>query len=127
MRVVSISDKTVKEVTNFIPPAEALKQFLSAFGEEGETLRDSLLKAISDTESSLASIHNWDRSQGLRKCHSRTVVKTRRSRAQIKAFLTGVEPPKEPHLNRKTRSKKKKTKKAMDAFAKFPQRFNNCF
>ncbi len=127
MRVVPISDKTVKEDTNLIPPAEALKMFLSAYGEEGETLRDSLLKAISDTESSLASIHNWDRSQGLRKCHSRTVVKTRRSRAQIKAFLTGVEPPKEPHLNRKTRSKKKKTKKAMDAFATLPQRFNNCF
>lgn len=126
-RVVSISDKTVKEDTNLIPPAEALKRFLSAFGEEGETLRDSLLKAISDTESSLASIHNWDRSQGLRKCHSRTVVKTRRSRAQVKAFLTGVEPPKEPHLNRKTKSKKKKTKEAMDKFAAFPQRFNNCF
>ena len=127
MRVVPTSDKSVKEDTNLIPPAEALKMFLSAYGEEGETLRDSLLKAISDTESSLASIHNWDRSQGLRKCHSRTVVKTRRSRAQIKAFLTGVEPPKEPHLNRKTRSKKKKTKKAMDAFVTLPQRFNNCF
>ncbi|KAL7515988.1 hypothetical protein ACHAWX_001049 [Stephanocyclus meneghinianus] len=55
-----------------------------------------MLTAIENTESSLAKIHAWDRSLGLRKCHNRTVVKTRRSRAQIKAFLLGAKPPKEP-------------------------------
>mmetsp|Transcript_30052 Transcript_30052/g.47084 ORF Transcript_30052/g.47084 Transcript_30052/m.47084 type:complete len:696 (-) Transcript_30052:1206-3293(-) len=98
-----------------IPPKEALKIFLSAHGKKGEALREAMLKAISETEGSLADIHSWDRSQGLRKCHNRTVVKTRRSRAQLKAFLTGVEPPKEPHLNRK-RQKKKKSKKMDDVF-----------
>mmetsp|Transcript_23191 Transcript_23191/g.35824 ORF Transcript_23191/g.35824 Transcript_23191/m.35824 type:complete len:701 (+) Transcript_23191:59-2161(+) len=98
-----------------IPPEEALKIFLSAHGEKGETLREAVLKAITDSEGSLATIHSWDRSQGLRKCHSRTVVKTRRSRAQLKAFLTGVEPPKEPHHNRK-RQKKSSSKKMDDVF-----------
>ena len=93
-----------------IPPKEALEKFLSAHGEKGATLREAVLKAISETESSLATIHAWDRSQGLRKCHSRTVVKTRRSRAHLKAFLMGVEPPTEPHQNRK-RPKKNKSKK----------------
>jgi len=103
------------EEPNKVPPKEALELFLSAYGEKGETLRDAMLKAISETESSLATIHSWDRSQGLRKCHSRTVVKTRRSRAQIKAFLTGVEAPKEPYQNRK-RSKKSKSKNMVDVF-----------
>lgn len=98
-----------------IPPKEALKIFLSTHGKKGEALREAMLKAISETEGSLADIHSWDRSQGLRKCHNRTVVKTRRSRAQLKAFLTGVEPPKEPHLNRK-RQKKSKSKKMDDVF-----------
>jgi hypothetical protein len=93
-----------------IPPRDALEKFLSAHGEKGATLREAVLKAISETESSLATIHAWDRSQGLRKCHSRTVVKTRRSRAHLKAFLMGVEPPTEPHQNRK-RPKKSKSKK----------------
>lgn len=91
-----------------IPPAEALKSFLSAYGEKAETLRSTMLKAISDTERSLATLHSWDRSQGLRKCHNRTAVKTRKTRANIKAFLKGVEPPREPYLNRK---RSKKTKK----------------
>lgn len=98
-----------------IPPKEALKIFLSTHGKKGEALREAMLKAISETEGSLADLHSWDRSQGLRKCHNRTVVKTRRSRAQLKAFLTGVEPPKEPHLNRK-RQKKSKSKKKDDVF-----------
>ena len=98
-----------------IPPKEALELFLSAHGEKGETLQKAMLRAITETEGSLASIHSWDRSQGLRKCHSRTVVKTRRSRAQIKAFLNGVEPPKEPHKNRK-RSKKSKSKTVAHVF-----------
>ena len=105
--------KNVEEPSK-IPPQEALMMFLKAHGEKGETLREEMLKAIGETERSLAIIHSWDRSQGLRKCHSRTVVKTRRSRAQIKAFLTGVEPPKEPHRNRK-RSKKNKRKRGTDA------------
>lgn len=103
------------ERPNRIPPKEALEIFLSTHGKKGEALRESMLKAISDTEGSLATIHSWDRSQGLRKCHNRTVVKTRRSRAQLKAFLTGVDPPKEPHLNRK-REKKSKSKKVDDVF-----------
>eukprot|EP00984_Skeletonema_dohrnii_P010603 scaffold4131_cov96-Skeletonema_dohrnii-CCMP3373.AAC.6 len=106
--------KTVEEPIK-IPPEEALKIFLSAHGEKGEKLREAMLNAITDTEGSLATIHSWDRSQGLRKCHSRTVVKTRRSRAQLKAFLTGVEPPKEPHHNRK-RQKKRSSKKMDDVF-----------
>ena len=60
-----------------------------------------MLEAISETEKSLVTIHAWDRSQGLRKCHSRTVVKTRRTRAKIKAFLMGVDPPKEPQKKRR--------------------------
>lgn len=104
------SEKPIK-----IPPKQALQMFLSAHGKKGETLREAVLKAISETESSLATIHAWDRSQGLRKCHSRTVVKTRRSRAHLKAFLMGVEPPKEPHQNRK-RPKKSKHKKMDDVF-----------
>jgi len=103
--------------TSKVPPKEALELFLSTYGEKGETLREAMLKAISETESSLATIHSWDRSQGLRKCHSRTVVKTRRSRAHLKAFLMGVAPPIEPHQNRK-RSKKSNGKNMVDIFGK---------
>jgi hypothetical protein len=104
-------DDDVSPITKEDPkilPAEALKSFLSAYGEKAETLRSTMLKAISDTERSLATLHSWDRSQGLRKCHNRTAVKTRKTRANIKAFLKGVEPPREPYLNRK---RSKKTKK----------------
>ncbi|KAL3783300.1 hypothetical protein HJC23_007969 [Cyclotella cryptica] len=90
------------------PPEESRKQldiFLAQYGEEGEKARDRMLRAIEDTEASLATLHAWDRTLGLRKCHNRTVVKTRRSRAQIKAFLMGVNPPKEP----KQRPKKSKS------------------
>ncbi|KAL7482226.1 hypothetical protein ACHAW6_007902 [Cyclotella cf. meneghiniana] len=86
-----------------IPPEESRKQldiFLAQYGEEGENARDRMLKAIEHTEASLAKIHAWDRTLGLRKCHNRTVVKTRRTRAQIKAFLMGVNPPKEPKQRR---------------------------
>ncbi|KAL3801973.1 hypothetical protein HJC23_010317 [Cyclotella cryptica] len=82
-----------------IPPDDPRRQldiFLTQYGETGKKARERMLKAIEDTESSLAKIHAWDRSLGLRKCHNRTVVKTRRSRAQIKAFLLGAKPPKEP-------------------------------
>ena len=82
-------------------PCIELDLFLEKFGEEGEKAKDSMLHAIEETEASLTKIHAWDRSLGLRKCHNRTVVKTRRSRAQIKAFLTGVKPPKEPKQRRK--------------------------
>ena len=64
---------------------------------------ESMLRAISETVKSLVAIHAWDRSQGFRKCHSRTVVKTRRSWAQVKAFLMGIDLPVE-----KKRKKKKK-------------------
>ena len=66
-----------------------------------------MLHAISKTEKSLVTIHAWDRSQGLRKCHSRTVVKTRRSRASVKAFLMGIDPPREPNKKRKRKKKLK--------------------
>ena len=75
--------------------------FLAASGKAGEQSQKSFLNAIAETERSLAAIHDWDRSQGLRKCHSRTVVKTRRSRAKIKAFLLGMDPPPEPKKHRK--------------------------
>mmetsp|Transcript_34350 Transcript_34350/g.44275 ORF Transcript_34350/g.44275 Transcript_34350/m.44275 type:complete len:88 (-) Transcript_34350:40-303(-) len=71
--------------------------------------KKKMLDAISKTEESLATIHAWDRSQGLRKCHSRTVVKTRRSRAKLKAFLMGIDPPKEPQKKRKKGAKKGKS------------------
>jgi len=93
-----------------VRPEEALENFLSEYGAPAEKCRDGLLNAISETEESLAAIHAWDRSRGLRKCHSRTVVKTRRSRARIKAFLKGLEPPKEPAKKRKKAKTKTKPK-----------------
>ncbi|KAL7538834.1 hypothetical protein ACHAXR_008829 [Thalassiosira sp. AJA248-18] len=84
-----------------IRPDVALKQFLTEFGTPAEKSLRRTLDAISETEKSLVTIHAWDRSQGLRKCHSRTVVKTRRSRAKLKAFLMGVDPPREPTKKRK--------------------------
>ena len=84
---------------------KGLDRFLETYGDDAMKSKDRMLKAIEDSESSLAKIHEWDRSLGLRKCSNRTVVKTRRSRAQLKAFLQGVKPPKEP----KARSKKKKS------------------
>jgi hypothetical protein len=93
----------VHEGSDDIPPEESRKQldiFLAQYGEEGVKARDRMLKAIEHTEASLAKIHAWDRTLGLRKCHNRTVVKTRRTRAQIKAFLMGVNPPKEPKQRR---------------------------
>lgn len=93
----------VHEGNDDSPPEESRKQldiFLAQYGEEGEKARDRMLSAIEDSEASLAKIHEWDRTLGLRKCHNRTVVKTRRTRAQIKAFLMGVNPPKEPKQRR---------------------------
>lgn len=78
-----------------IDPKRALHDFLNAFGADGRESRKRLRKAIADTEESLAAIHKWDHDHGLRKCHSRTVVKTRQSRAKLKAFLAGKEPPRE--------------------------------
>ncbi|KAL7476765.1 hypothetical protein ACHAW6_002602 [Cyclotella cf. meneghiniana] len=89
----------VHQSSKSIPPDDPRIQldiFLTQYGETGKKARDRMLTAIEKTESSLAKIHAWDRSLGLRKCHNRTVVKTRRSRAQIKAFLLGAKPPKEP-------------------------------
>lgn len=85
-------------------PRKDLESFLSEYGEAAKNSQESMLSAISDSESSLAKIHEWDRNMGHRKCSNRTVVKTRRSRAKIKAFLMGVRPPKEP----KSRKKKRK-------------------
>eukprot|EP00956_Cyclotella_meneghiniana_P003795 scaffold4598_cov73-Cyclotella_meneghiniana.AAC.14 len=82
-------------------PQKILDQFLNEYGEEGKKARNSLLTAIHDSELSLSKIHEWDRSQGIRKCSNRTVVKTRQSRARIKAFLQGKKPPKEPKSRRK--------------------------
>lgn len=98
--------KAEVEMVNSKPkddPAKALETFLKLYGEAAEKSKDTMLKSIEDTEASLASLHEWDRSQGLRKCHSRTVVKTRRSRAKLKAFLLGEQQPLEP---KKKRSKK---------------------
>ncbi|KAL9188394.1 hypothetical protein ACHAXT_006772 [Thalassiosira profunda] len=97
---------------NYIRPDLALEQFLSRFDDKGKEARERLLGAIEATEGSLATIHEWDRSWGLRKCHSRTVVKTRRSRGRLKAFLMGVDPPKEP-------AKKKKKKKRGRRFVEY--------
>ena len=88
-----------------IIPLEALQLFLDTFGDEAKKSCEDMLRAISETEKSLVDIHAWDRSQGLRKCHSRTVVKTRRSRALVKAFLMGIDPPREPHKKRKRKKK----------------------
>mmetsp|Transcript_21759 Transcript_21759/g.39977 ORF Transcript_21759/g.39977 Transcript_21759/m.39977 type:complete len:961 (+) Transcript_21759:247-3129(+) len=93
---------------NHIPPEVALQRFLDEYGEAAKTSQTDLLGSIAKAEESLASIHAWDRSQGLRKCHSRTVVKTRRSRAKVKAFLMGIDPPKEPQKKRKKTKKKAK-------------------
>ncbi|KAL3786381.1 hypothetical protein ACHAW5_004778 [Stephanodiscus triporus] len=88
-----------------ISPQESLQLFLDTYGDDAKKSCESMLHAISETEKSLVAIHAWDRSQGLRKCHSRTVVKTRRSRAQVKAFLTGNDLP----VELKKRRKRKKT------------------
>lgn len=96
-----------------IHPEIQLKRFLEEHGEPAEKFRSKMLEAISETEKSLVAIHAWDRNQGLRKCHSRTVVKTRRSRAKVKAFLMGLDQPKEPAKKRK-RAVGKKAKKARD-------------
>jgi hypothetical protein len=82
-------------------PRKDLEMFLEEYGEEGKKARVRVLCAIDDSESSLAKIHEWDRGMGHRKCSNRTVVKTRRSRAKLKAFLQGMKPPKEPKSRRK--------------------------
>lgn len=87
-------DSTHHQLTD-IDPQVTLQQFLDKYGESAQNSRKRMLHAISETEKSLVAIHEWDRSRGLRKCHSRTVVKTRRSRSKVKAFLMGVDPPKE--------------------------------
>ena len=58
-----------------VDPKRVLREFLDRFGEEARASRRRLRKAIADTEESQAAIHKWDRAQGLRKCHSRTVVR----------------------------------------------------
>ena len=78
-----------------------MKEFLDEYGEPAEKASKRMLEAIVKSEKSLMTIHAWDKSQGLRKCHSRTVVKTRQSRAKLKAFLTGVAAPKEPQRKKK--------------------------
>jgi hypothetical protein len=91
-----------------ISPKDALQLFFDTYGEDAKKSCEDMLRAISETEKSLITIHAWDRSQGLRMCHSRTVVKTRRSRARVKAFLMGVEAPEEPHKKRKRKTKEVK-------------------
>ena len=82
-------------------PKEVLKKFHDEYGEPAEKASKRMLEAIDKSEKSLMKIHAWDKSQGLRKCHSRTVVKTRQSRGKLKAFLTGVAAPKEPQKKKK--------------------------
>ena len=82
-------------------PKEVLKVFHDEYGEPAEKASKRMLEAIDKSEKSLMKIHAWDKSQGLRKCHSRTVVKTRQSRGKLKAFLTGVAAPKEPQKKKK--------------------------
>lgn len=103
----SATAKTPPPPQDRIDPKVALQQFLDKYGELAQNSRTDLLNAIAETEKSLVTIHDWDRSRGLRKCHSRTVVKTRRSRAKVKAFLLGVDPPKE--IVKKPKRVKKET------------------
>lgn len=86
------------------PPEVQLQKFLDEFGDDAVKSRERFLKAVDDTEKSQADLHEWDRSRGLRKCHSRTVVKTRGSRACLVAFLNGKVQP------RKTKPRVQKRK-----------------
>ena len=86
------------------PPEVQLQNFLDEFGDDAVKSRERFLKAVEDTEKSQADLHEWDRARGLRKCHSRTVVKTRGSRACLVAFLNGKAHP------RKARPRVKKRK-----------------
>jgi hypothetical protein len=96
-----IAEGTVEKPPAPDDPRKDLEMFLEEYGEEGKKARVRVLCAIDDSESSLAKIHEWDRGMGHRKCSNRTVVKTRRSRAKLKAFLQGMKPPKEPKSRRK--------------------------
>eukprot|EP00585_Thalassiosira_rotula_P015059 CAMPEP_0196168542 /NCGR_PEP_ID=MMETSP0911-20130528/3271_1 /TAXON_ID=49265 /ORGANISM="Thalassiosira rotula, Strain GSO102" /LENGTH=119 /DNA_ID=CAMNT_0041434551 /DNA_START=102 /DNA_END=461 /DNA_ORIENTATION=- len=87
-----------------------LHRFLNECGVAAEKSLKNTLEAISKTEESLANINEWDWSNGLSKCHSQTVVKTARSRAMLKAFLNGLDPPKDLATNRTENNKNEKAK-----------------
>lgn len=93
---------TIPQPQSIEPPIE---EFLRKYGEAGEKSRVTMFDAIEETEKSLNSLQDWDKEQGLRKCHSRTVVRTRRSRAHVKAFLTGVPPPPKPKKRKRGKYK----------------------
>lgn len=68
------------------------RRFLITFKKK--TTRNSHLAAVLNSESSQAKIYDWDRSQGIRNCSNRTVMKAQQSGACIKAFLLGKKQPK---------------------------------
>ena len=72
------------------PDKDVLADFLEKYGAPADESCNRMLDAIAKTEESLVSLFEWDRKQGLRKCHSRTVVKTRRSRERLKTFLNSL-------------------------------------
>jgi len=86
---------------------EVLEQFLKDYGDEAKESIKRTLDVIAKSEKSVADLHAWDKAQGLRKCHSRTVVKTRRSRNALKAFLKGEDAPKEPVKQKRKKQKKR--------------------
>jgi len=86
---------------------EVLAQFLKDYGDEAKESIKRTLDVIAKSEKSVADLHAWDKAQGLRKCHSRTVVKTRRSRNALKAFLKGEDAPKEPVKQKRKKQKKR--------------------
>lgn len=86
---------------------EVLEQFLKDYGDEAKESIKRTLDVIAESEKSVADLHSWDKAQGLRKCHSRTVVKTRRSRNALKAFLKGEDVPKEPVKQKRKKQKKR--------------------
>ena len=97
--------------------------FLDTYGDDAKKSCKSMLHAISETEKSLVAIHAWDRSQGLRKCHRQTVVKTRRSRAQVKAFLMGTDLPVEQKKKRKRKKKEEEEGEEDDELSRSDSRF----
>eukprot|EP00581_Thalassiosira_minuscula_P005456 CAMPEP_0183746668 /NCGR_PEP_ID=MMETSP0737-20130205/66873_1 /TAXON_ID=385413 /ORGANISM="Thalassiosira miniscula, Strain CCMP1093" /LENGTH=795 /DNA_ID=CAMNT_0025982369 /DNA_START=140 /DNA_END=2527 /DNA_ORIENTATION=+ len=84
---------------------EVLQQFLDEYGEAAKSSCTTMLEAIAKTEKSMAALDEWDRSEGLRKCHSKTVMNTRRSRENLKNFLTGTDPKKKPKKKKRRRKK----------------------
>ena len=104
-RRAEVEDEYEEEEEESDPPEVQLQAFLDEYGDEAVKSRERLLEAVDETEKSQSDLHDWDRSRGLRKCHSRTVVKTRRSRACLVAFLSGKAQPRKarPRVQKRKR------------------------